>query len=768
MGQILQADRGRWRRDRGAVFTYQWRLCDAAGTTCADVAGATDRIYPVRPANAGQRLLVVVIATTRGGSATASSAPTPVVRATPDGAPLATVRPTVAGKTEPGSVLTADSGTWQGNEPIRFQFRWRRCAPKGGACEDLDHTSQTYSLSARDAGYALRILVRAQNSVGTSAALSEPTAPIAGAITPSPATPPKNTSPPLISGIAAQGKTLTASSGTWSGTTPMSFAFEWRRCARDGDDCMAISRATQQTYTAVEGDVGRTIGVRVTASNSAGSASALSDRTQVVVGASAPVNTSPPGIFGIAREGSALTVSPGEWRGTQPIRFEYQWLRCGTGGGACNAIPEATAKSRTLTSADVGRTLRVRVTATNSGGSSTVLSGTSPVVASKGTAPANRAAPILSGQAQQGERLSLSTGSWIGTQPITYSYRWMRCDSSVSGCRPIEGATGSTYVLTRAEVGHRLFGVVTASNSAGSSSASSNATPVVIGAPLNRSIPTITGRPVEGEILTANPGTWAGVGPISFGYQWTRCNAKGEFPSCVPIVVTSSSTYMLRAADVGRRVFVQVKGQNRFGASYVNSDLIDVVSAAPIGTVTVRPARNVVVYGRSVVLIGRAVGAPSGEQVTIIEQAVGANARVLENGAVATAAGTWTYVARPTMRTTYQAQVRGRRSAAVTVRVRPRLSLGRVAPGRFSVRANAARSFAGRYAIVQRWDRRRHRWIGVRRIYLRATGLGATPTEVSRVTFRIRSPRGRLLRVVLPSRQAGPGYLRGVSNRVRA
>jgi len=716
----------------------------------------------------GQRLLVTVTATTRGGSATASSPPMPIVRAAPEGAPLATVRPTVSGKTEPGSVLTANSGTWQGNEPIRFQLRWRRCAPKGGACDDLDRTKQTYSLSARDGGYALRVLVRAQNSVGTSAALSDPTSPVAGAITPSPATAPKNTSPPLISGITAQGKTLTASSGSWSGTTPMSFSFQWRRCERDGDGCSPISRATQQTYTLVEADVGHTIRVRVIARNSAGSASALSDRTQVVVGASAPVNTSLPTISGTARDGSVLTVSPGKWKGTQPIRFEYQWLRCGAGGGGCIGIPQATAKSRTLTSDDVGHTLRVRVTANNSGGLSTVISGPSPVVASRGTAPANRATPVLSGTAQQGARLSLSTGSWTGTQPITYSYRWVRCDASVSGCRPIDGATGSTYVLARADVGHRLFGVVTARNSAGSSSASSNATPVIIGAPVSRSLPTITGTPVEGETLTATPGTWAGVGPISFGYQWTRCNAKGEFSSCVPILVTSRPTYTLRAADVGHRIFVQVKALNGFGASFVNSAQTDVVSAAPIGTMTVRAARNVVVYGYPVTLIGRAVGVPSGERVTIIERPlVAASVRVRENAAVTTTEGTWTYVVRPTIRTTYQAQIRGRTSAAVTVRVRPRLRLGRIGPGRVSLRIYAGRSFTGRSAFVQRWNSKQRRWVTIRRVRLKSTRIGQPPTAVTAATIRTRTPRGTLVRVVLPSRQAGLGYLTGTSNRVR-
>lgn len=227
------------------------------------------------------------------------------------------------------------------------------------------------------------------------------------------------------------------------------------------------------------------------------------------------------------------------------------------------------------------------------------------------------------------------------------------------------------------------------------------------------------------------------------------------------------SPYRLTAADVGHRLFAQVKAQNRFGASFVNSMLTPVVAAAPVGALTIGVVRRVVTYGYRVSLSGVLLNGRRGEPVTIIERPVGGRARIHANAALTSTTGVWRYDVRPKVRTRYQAQVRGRTSEVVTVVVRPRLRLGRVAPGKFSVRVYASRSFAGRYAIVQRWNRSRHRWVGGRRIYLRATGLGVEPTEVSRATFRMRGQRGRVLRVVLPNRQTGPGYLRGVSNRVR-
>jgi hypothetical protein len=757
VGRILRANRGTWRRDQRASYSYQWRLCEPAGRTCVDVAGANDGMYAARQVDSDGTIQLAVTATTGAGSATALSAPTAVVARAPEGAPVATVRPSISGKVEPGLTLTAERGEWAGEQPLRFRYQWRRCGADGGACEPLPSGNETYAVKRRDVGRTFRVLIRAENSAGESASLSD--------ATPSPATAPGNTSPPLISGVPAQGKTLTASTGAWSGTPPLSFSFQWLRCAKSGSPCARITRANAQAYTLTRADVDRSVRVRVSARNAAGSSSALSEHSRVVVGLAAPVNVSPPGITGTAREGETLTVSPGEWRGAQPILLRYQWFRCDSGGRACAAIRGATDTRRDVDAADVGRTLRVRVTAANDGGSSRVLTSPSAVVAGKGAAPANTTAPVLSGTSLQGERLRLSTGSWTGTQPIAYSYRWVRCDAALRDCDTIGGAGGNNYVLTRADVGKRVYGVVTARNSTGASSASSNATRVVIGAPVSTSLPRITGDAIEGRVLSASTGTWAGVTPMTFGYQWTRCNAQGQFSSCAPIVVTSLPTYTVRAADVGRRIFVQVKAQNRFGASFVNSDLTPVVVAARIGTLTIRSSRPVVVYGQRIVLTGRVVGAPPGQPVTLVERPATGGVRVLENVAVTSQGGSWTVVLQPRIQAAYQVRVRGATSNVVSVRVRPRLRLQKVGANGLSVRVRAARSFAGRTAILQRWIPRRQRWVGAGRIRLRA--IRNAPPLTAGATFSARAPRGALLRVVLTGRQAWPGYLTGTSNRVR-
>ncbi len=77
-----------------------------------------------------------------------------------------------------------------------------------------------------------------------------------------------------------------------------------------------------------------------------------------------PVNTSPPAIGGVARVARTLAVSPGGWSGPA-ISYAYQWQLCTPG---CSNIGGANGKSLKLSTADLDASVRVMVTASNSGG----------------------------------------------------------------------------------------------------------------------------------------------------------------------------------------------------------------------------------------------------------------------------------------------------------------------------------------------------------------------------------------------------------------
>jgi hypothetical protein len=197
----------------------------------------------------------------------------------------------------------------------------------------------------------------------------------------------------------------------------------------------------------------------------------------------APKPTGQPRISGTTIEGRTLNTSNGTWSGTV-ASFSYRWLRCdasggGTNGVNCATIPGETTRAHILTHADVGHTLRSRVIASNTDGTSTAVSNPTAVVRASAGRPANHSAPTISGTPQDGQTLTAHRGTWSGEQPITFAYQWTRCDQSGGSCASISGAAAATYPLKSVDVGNTLRVRVTARNSLGSRTSTSGPTSVV-------------------------------------------------------------------------------------------------------------------------------------------------------------------------------------------------------------------------------------------------------------------------------------------------
>ena len=264
---------------------------------------------------------------------------------------------------------------------------------------------------------------------------------------------PSNTATPTVSGVAQEGSTLTASTGTWS-NAPSGYTYAWSRCNQNGDTCTAISGATAGTYTAGAADVGHTLRVTVTATNADGSASSTSAPTPVVSAAAAPGATQTPTISGTPQVGSTLTAAKGSWSGN-PTAHAFAWSRCDETGSSCAAIDGATAETYKLANVDAGTTLRVTVTARNSAGSASATSVPTAVVQSPPPAVVNGCPVSGSGAIQAADvnapaRLAIDRQS-LTPGVVTPSAKTIELRARVTACngRPVQGAllyaTGVPY-----------------------------------------------------------------------------------------------------------------------------------------------------------------------------------------------------------------------------------------------------------------------------------------------------------------------------------
>lgn len=194
---------------------------------------------------------------------------------------------------------------------------------------------------------------------------------------------------------------------------------------------------------------------------------------------SGPASSGGPTISGAAQEGQQLSTTNGTWSGS-PTSYTYAWSRCDASGNSCASIATATAVTYTAVADDVGHTLRVTVTAKNSGGSGNATSAPSAVVSSK-TAPTPTTAPSISGTVAAGSTLTANKGTWNGN-PTSVAVAWIRCDASGNGCAGIAGASGDTFSVTQADEGKTFRLLVTATNANGSTTFTSKQTAAVPGA----------------------------------------------------------------------------------------------------------------------------------------------------------------------------------------------------------------------------------------------------------------------------------------------
>lgn len=279
------------------------------------------------------------------------------------------------------------------------------------------------------------------------------------------------------------------------------------------------------SYLPQPADVGKQLTVTVTA-RKAGYRVARRTSAPVEIAWMTPQT---PVVTGTPEVGNVLHVSTGDW-GTG-VDFTYRWL-VGT-----TVVGQPDDDFLVLTSAMAGKQVQVEVTGSIDGVTETRSSAvTAPVVL--GWAPKVPTYPTP----RVGKLLTVTTGDW--GSGVTFTYRWYL------GTTAITNATKPTYTPTASQLGKYLSVKVTGSKAGHTTTSKLSAKAVIARGVLATVVPTITGTPKVGQILTAHHGTW--TTGTTFKYRWLS--------NGVAITNATASTYKLPSTKVGKNIKVRVTG----------------------------------------------------------------------------------------------------------------------------------------------------------------------------------------------------------------
>ncbi len=400
-----------------------------------------------------------------------------------DAPPVNLSAPTISPTTPPtvGTILFASVGTWS-DSPSSYSYQWFRCNVSGTTCTTSiqgPSSVANYTVAVADVGFPIVVQVSATNIAGTSAPAQSP--PAGTTVGPIPTIVAGKL--PVINGqpkAFPSGTSVSATSGTWTGTSPITYTYQWQYCDYlTPPQCADIPLATSSFYAPSGDYIGKRLQVIVTATNVYGTGKATSSFSYPVTGEQ-PRNTVSPRITGTIEVSSTLTADIGTWTGSTPLHNTYQWQRCGAHGSNCVDIPGATGTSYLLQPADYGSTIVFKVIATNGAAAGVGTSiPTSPIRHRTLYAPTNTNPPALAGRPVVGSTLVGDPGSWTGEPPLNYTYTWLRCDASGGACTAIPNAAGKLHKVRPADVGYTIKFLVTTRNVVGVSSVSSDPTDVV-------------------------------------------------------------------------------------------------------------------------------------------------------------------------------------------------------------------------------------------------------------------------------------------------
>ena len=390
-----------------------------------------------------------------------------------------------------------------------------------------------------------------------------------------------------------------------SGSAPTGYTVQWKESGGDWADPDDVSRAnvtgTSHVITGLTDGLEYTVRVIATKGDVAGDPSGEISAT--------PQETTPPALSTAAVDGTLLTLTYNEAldAGESPAASAFAVTVDGNSRGIESVAVSGSTVTLTLaTAVSAGDSVTVSYAAPTGDADSRLqdLAGNAAETFSGHEATNNTAehssnqaelannpatgAPAISGTAQVGQRLTVSTSGIAdddGLVNATFNYLWLADDAA------IPDADSATYTLTTSQEGKAIKVTVSFTDDAGHAETLTSAATGAVGPRPNSpatGTPTIVGTAQADQTLTADTSDIAdadGLDNATFSYQWLADD--------VAIPNANAQTYTLTTSEQGKAIKVEVSFTDDAGhAETLTSEATGAVAAHPnspaTGTPTIR------------------------------------------------------------------------------------------------------------------------------------------------------------------------------------
>lgn len=500
--EVLDVTDGTWTDDNPFTISYEWEVKDIDDSIT--IEGQTSK-YIVKSEDANKSIRAVVTATDNKGASSSMETSWQIVQPIPNKSPVNVIAPTVDGIYQVDETLTANLGSWTDETPLDLLVSWQHSDSPTGDEHNEVGTSISYQLKESDK--YIRLMVTARDEEGLETSLSTEWTPVIYI----PNQPPENMELPIITGIPMVGNTLFSSTGQWEDEGSLVYDYIWESVDSEYQNSQLLSHTSSQVLDQSMAE--HYVRVHVTATDEENEFSTENSVWVWVdpIPNQPPVNIVPPEVTGIHMVEESLTIIGNEWSDETTFSLTYEWET----NEDMSTLPfelVSTEESYILLSEDEGRYIRLSVTAKDlDDAESRVSTQWRFVEPIPNIAPRNDALPAILGNVQVGNQLTFVGGVWFDEDEMTYTHTWQV--KTILSDIPYE-TTGEilNYMPDASQSHHYIRVTETATDTEGVYSTVYSEWVEILPkpnvAPINVTLPSISGHIREGKIVTVIDDQW--------------------------------------------------------------------------------------------------------------------------------------------------------------------------------------------------------------------------------------------------------------------